>query len=124
MKAHVRQIGDASTIKQISFVCLCLFASVFLWQRSLTQFKGFRYKKNAEGRTRTGTLLAQRGILSPLRLPIPPPRHIQNLQAMNSLPSFFSLAVHQGCFWIEIISQPSDMNNCMNRSIEKFQING
>ena len=32
----------------------------------------------AEGRTRTGTTLAGRGILSPLRLPVPPPPHIAN----------------------------------------------
>ena len=29
----------------------------------------------AEGRTRTGTGITTRRILSPLRLPIPPPRH-------------------------------------------------
>ena len=31
--------------------------------------------RSAEGRTRTGTQVTLRGILSPLRLPIPPPRH-------------------------------------------------
>jgi hypothetical protein len=30
---------------------------------------------NAEGRTRTGTVVTHRRILSPVRLPIPPPRH-------------------------------------------------
>ena len=30
----------------------------------------------AEGRTRTGTVVTYRRILSPVRLPIPPPRHV------------------------------------------------
>ncbi len=30
---------------------------------------------NAEGRGRTGTVITDRRILSPVRLPIPPPRH-------------------------------------------------
>jgi hypothetical protein len=34
----------------------------------------------AEGRTRTGTIVTYRRILSPVRLPIPPPRH--NLDRM------------------------------------------
>jgi hypothetical protein len=33
-------------------------------------------KGNAEGRTRTGTELAPRGILSPLRPSLPPPRRL------------------------------------------------
>ena len=33
----------------------------------LIQIKGYRYKESAEGRTRTGTQVALRGILSPLR---------------------------------------------------------
>ena len=32
-------------------------------------------KLNAEGRGRTGTVITDRRILSPVRLPIPPPRH-------------------------------------------------
>ena len=29
----------------------------------------------AEDRNRTGTVITHRGILSPVRLPVPPPRH-------------------------------------------------
>ena len=35
----------------------------------------------AENRTRTGTIVTYRRILSPVRLPIPPPRHIILLEA-------------------------------------------
>ena len=31
---------------------------------------------NAENRNRTGTVVTYRRILSPVRLPVPPPRHI------------------------------------------------
>jgi hypothetical protein len=34
------------------------------------------YPNGAEGRTRTGTVVTYRRILSPVRLPIPPPRHM------------------------------------------------
>ena len=33
------------------------------------------HEDGAEGRTRTGTVVTYRRILSPVRLPIPPPRH-------------------------------------------------
>ena len=32
-------------------------------------------KNGAEGRNRTGTVVTHRRILSPVRLPVPPPRH-------------------------------------------------
>ena len=35
----------------------------------------FNCIENAEGRGRTGTVITDRRILSPVRLPIPPPRH-------------------------------------------------
>ena len=40
----------------------------------------------AEDRNRTGTILTNRGILSPLRLPVPPPRH-ENIK-MEAAPRF------------------------------------
>ena len=45
---------------------------------------------NAEGRTRTGTEETLRGILSPLRLPIPPLRR----QFINFIESLFSLQAY------------------------------
>ena len=38
---------------------------------------GLFFDFGAEDRNRTGTNLTIRGILSPLRLPVPPPRHIE-----------------------------------------------
>ena len=38
----------------------------------------------AEGRNRTGTDRTVRGILSPLRLPIPPPRHDMPFSALEA----------------------------------------
>ena len=35
---------------------------------------GYKYKNNAEDRNRTGTVITHRRILSPVRLPVPPPR--------------------------------------------------
>jgi hypothetical protein len=35
------------------------------------------HKNGAEDRNRTGTVVTYRRILSPVRLPVPPPRHIQ-----------------------------------------------
>ncbi len=35
--------------------------------------------KNAEDRNRTGTVITYRRILSPVRLPVPPPRHNNKL---------------------------------------------
>ena len=32
--------------------------------------------KDAEDRDRTGTVITNRRILSPVRLPVPPPRHV------------------------------------------------
>ena len=40
-----------------------------------------RITKNAEDRNRTGTVITHRRILSPVRLPVPPPRH--NSKAEN-----------------------------------------
>ena len=37
---------------------------------------GLFFDFGAEDRNRTGTNLSIRGILSPLRLPVPPPRHV------------------------------------------------
>ena len=34
-----------------------------------------KVKNGAEGRNRTGTVITHRRILSPVRLPVPPPRH-------------------------------------------------
>ena len=33
---------------------------------------------NAEDRNRTGTVITHRRILSPVRLPVPPPRHMKS----------------------------------------------
>ena len=40
-------------------------------------------KCGAEGGNRTRTVLADRGILSPLRLPIPPPPHIETKEVVQ-----------------------------------------
>ena len=37
------------------------------------------YKDGAEDRNRTGTVVTYRRILSPVRLPVPPPRHLRKL---------------------------------------------
>jgi len=37
--------GDHNMPKQTKFVCLRLFWRGLVWQRQLTQFKGFRYKR-------------------------------------------------------------------------------
>jgi hypothetical protein len=57
---------DHNMPKQTKFVCFRLFWHSLVWQWSLTQFKGFRYIRIVEGRTRTDTELALRVILSPL----------------------------------------------------------
>ncbi len=36
--------------------------------------------KNAEDRNRTGTDITIRRILSPVRLPVPPPRHVGTIE--------------------------------------------
>src|SRR5699024_99185 len=38
-------------------------------------------KSNAEDRNRTGTVITYRRILSPVRLPVPPPRRYSNWQS-------------------------------------------
>ena len=46
-------------------------------RRSIQLSYGRIYKDNdAENRNRTGTVVTYRRILSPVRLPVPPPRHI------------------------------------------------
>ena len=49
----------------------------------------------AEDRNRTGTVITNRGILSPVRLPVPPPRHYSLLffssRTFNMLPYRFVL---------------------------------
>ena len=40
-------------------------------------------KQNAEDRNRTGTVITHRRILSPVRLPVPPPRH--NVRAEDGI---------------------------------------
>ena len=39
----------------------------------------------AEGRNRTGTMITHRRILSPVRLPVPPPRHYEQAMIVTSL---------------------------------------
>ena len=56
----------------------------FLFTASL--FQGNSLNFSAEGRSRTGTDINIRGILSPLRLPIPPPRHILKEAAIGVEP--------------------------------------
>ena len=43
--------------------------------RSQTLYPVALWVHGAEDRDRTGTVITYRGILSPVRLPIPPPRH-------------------------------------------------
>ena len=38
---------------------------------------------DAENRNRTGTVVTYRRILSPVRLPVPPPRHINDKKTLN-----------------------------------------
>ena len=40
---------------------------------------------SAEDRDRTGTVITNRGILSPVRLPIPPPRHYRIGEAEDGI---------------------------------------
>ena len=39
----------------------------------------------AEGRNRTGTVITHRRILSPVRLPVPPPRHLEQAMIFSNL---------------------------------------
>ena len=41
---------------------------------------------NAEGRGRTGTVITDRRILSPVRLPVPPPRPLSERRDSNPRP--------------------------------------
>ena len=45
----------------------------------------FNCIENAEGRGRTGTVITDRRILSPVRLPIPPPRHYRTGKAEDGI---------------------------------------
>jgi hypothetical protein len=54
--------------KQTKTACFRLFSSVLAWLRLSFRFQGIRKKNGAEGRTRTGTQVTLRGILTPLRL--------------------------------------------------------
>ena len=57
---------------------------LFLFTASVISTK--QVKICAEGRSRTGTDINIRGILSPLRLPIPPPRHSSHEAAIGVEP--------------------------------------
>ena len=56
----------------------------FVVRHSIQLRYGCIYKKqNAEDRNRTGTVITHRRILSPVRLPVPPPRH--NVRAEDGI---------------------------------------
>ena len=58
-------------------VSLCMSTKEFFNKilESLLRFDVSSWERTAGGRNRTGTKVTFRGILSPLRLPIPPLRH-------------------------------------------------
>ena len=60
----------------------------------------------AEGRNRTGTIFKDRRILSPVRLPVPPPRHIYLAPRVGLEPTTYRLTA--GCSTIEL---PRNKNN-------------
>src|SRR5208337_4804468 len=54
--------------------------------QSLKRSRGNEFElSGAEGRNRTGTSLAGQGILSPLRLPVPPPPHMHQKELSTLL---------------------------------------